>query len=97
MQNFELSVEENRIPHFYVFQNRNLKYRKILYAVHKKPCIFALLEFKLCRGGDMYTTKNRARLEKFDFIYDLLNASSVFVKFIMYQLLIDLHDYAALK
>ena len=56
MQNFELSVEKNRIPHFYLFQNRNLKYRKILYAVHKKPCIFALLKFKLCRRGDMYTT-----------------------------------------
>ena len=24
--------------------------------VHKKPCIFALLNFKLCRRGDMYTT-----------------------------------------
>ena len=56
MQNFELSVEENRIPHFYVFQNRNLKYRKILYAVHKKPCIFGPLNFKLFARRDMYTT-----------------------------------------
>ena len=43
MQNFELSVEENRIPHFYVFKNRNLKYQKILYAVHNKPSISAPL------------------------------------------------------
>ena len=42
----------------------------------------------------LLAAKNRVRLEKFDFIYDLLNASSVFVKFIMYQLLIDLHDHA---
>ena len=56
MQNFKLSVEKNRIPHFYVFQNRTLKYRKILYVVNKKPCIFALLNLKLCRRGNMYTT-----------------------------------------
>ena len=58
MQNFELSLGENRIPHFYVFQNRNLKYRKILYAVHNKTPFLPLLKFKLCRRGDMlmYTT-----------------------------------------
>ena len=56
MQNFELSVKENQIPHFYVFQNRNLKYRKILYAVHKKPYISGPLNFKLFARGDMYTT-----------------------------------------
>ena len=46
MQHFELSVKENR----------NVKYQKILYAVHIKLTISAFLNFKLCRRGDMYTT-----------------------------------------
>ena len=44
----------------------------------------------------LLATKNKECLEKFDFYLRFNNALSVFVKFIMYQLLIDLHDYAVL-
>ena len=56
MQYFELSVEKSRIPQFWVFKNRNVKYHKILYVFHNKPSKNMVLNFKLCRRGDLYTT-----------------------------------------
>ena len=56
MQNFELSVEKSRIPRFQVFKNRNVKYYKILYTFHNKTPFLGLLNFKLCRRGDLHTT-----------------------------------------
>ena len=57
MQNFELSVEKSRVTGIHVFKNRNVKYRKVLYVFHNKPSKTIALNFKLCRKGDLYTTK----------------------------------------
>ena len=60
MQNFELSVEKSRVTGIHVFKNRNVKYRKILYVFQNKPSKTIALNFKLCRRGDLYTTKKKA-------------------------------------